>query len=143
MFIKVFALLTATTVAQLQSSPAFAAPLQLEGVDGFEILPETCSFTTIYDKLGQYWPAGQIEGVSYTSLKVDTLRARVAAYLKTPEQQAEFDSWIAQHEPKDLRMRAKDVRFNQWGGQGADEWVMFCSKSESSIYLLQRNVWVE
>jgi hypothetical protein len=117
--------------------------LSLNDAQGFSVLPVACSYTALYDLLGTYLPEGQIEGIQYVSLNKSKLMERVDAYLKTDADRNAFSSWILAQKSSDLRMRAKEVRYNQWGGQGADEWIVFCSKNESVSYLLQRNLWSE
>ena len=117
--------------------------LDLTDVPGFSVLPVACSYTLLYELLGTYLPEGQIEGIQYISLNKATLMQRVAPYLTSEENTSAFGSWILAQKAGDLRMRAKEVRYNQWGGQGADEWVVFCSKTENVSYRLQRNLWSE
>lgn len=117
--------------------------LNMDDVAGFSVLPVACSYTALYDLLGTYLPEGQIEGIQYTSLNKSKLMERADPYLKTDANKNAFTSWILAQKSSDLRMRAKEVRYNQWGGQGADEWILFCSKNENVSYLLQRNLWSE
>jgi hypothetical protein len=146
---KSFELLASLNVL-CASAGAFAEPLQvtprildLADVQGFSVLPVACSYSALYELLGTYLPEGQIEGVQYISLNPSKLMERVAPYLATEANKNAFTSWILEQKSSDLRMRAKEVRYNQWGGQGADEWIVFCSKNENVSYLLQRNLWSE
>ncbi len=117
--------------------------LNLTGVQGFSLLPMACSYTNVYDSLGSFLPQGQIEGIQYFSLNKAKLTERVAPYLTTDSNRLAFTNWLLAQKNSDLRLRAKEVRYNQWGGQGADEWIVFCSKTENVSYLLQRNLWSE
>jgi len=84
-----------------------------------------------------------IEGIQYISLNKAKLIERANAYLNTEASKQEFSTWLLAQKSSDLRLRAKEVRYNVWGGQGADEWIVFCSKKANRSYLLQRNLWSE